>query len=133
MTCDGSAIGRIEYNNLFSIISTNYGAGNGSTTFNIPDLRGRFAVGKNTIATYNITRVPIPLALGSIGGKFEHTLNSFEMASHRHEFDTDKFSGGGRNVWSQGAGTDDALSSAGGSLAHSTIPPYQVLNFIIKT
>lgn len=42
LECDGSAISRTTYADLFSVISTNYGVGNGSTTFNIPDLRGRF-------------------------------------------------------------------------------------------
>ena len=38
--CDGAAIGRTDYPSLFAVISTTWGAGNGSTTFNVPDLRG---------------------------------------------------------------------------------------------
>lgn len=43
--CDGSAVSRKTYSRLFEIIGTAFGAGNGSTTFNIPDLRGRVIIG----------------------------------------------------------------------------------------
>lgn len=46
--CDGSAVSRTIYSTLFSRIGTNYGPGNGSTTFNLPDLRSRFARGVNS-------------------------------------------------------------------------------------
>ncbi len=45
LLCDGSAVSRTTYSNLFGVISTTYGAGDGSTTFNVPDLRGRAPVG----------------------------------------------------------------------------------------
>jgi len=45
LVCDGSAISRTEYADLFAIVETTYGAGNGSTTFNLPDLRGEFIRG----------------------------------------------------------------------------------------
>ena len=48
LECDGSAVSRTTYASLFSVLSTVYGAGNGSTTFNLPDLRGRFALGRGT-------------------------------------------------------------------------------------
>jgi len=48
LLCDGSAVSRTTYLNLFNIISTTYGVGDGSTTFNVPDLRGRVAVGVGT-------------------------------------------------------------------------------------
>lgn len=46
--CDGTAINRTTYASLFAIISTTYGAGNGSTTFNVPDFRGVFPKGHGT-------------------------------------------------------------------------------------
>lgn len=46
--CDGSAISRTTYANLFAVIGTTWGAGNGSTTFNVPDLRGRAIIGSGT-------------------------------------------------------------------------------------
>ncbi len=45
LECDGSAVSRTTYANLFAVIGTTYGAGNGSTTFNLPDLRGEFVRG----------------------------------------------------------------------------------------
>ena len=53
LICDGSAVSRSTYANLYAVIGTTYGAGNGSTTFNLPDLTGRVPVGKNagTFAT----------------------------------------------------------------------------------
>jgi len=45
LECDGSAISRTTYADLFAVIGTTYGVGDGSTTFNIPDLRGEFVRG----------------------------------------------------------------------------------------
>lgn len=47
LLCDGTAVNRVTYAALFTIIGTTFGAGDGSTTFNVPDLRGRFPVGRN--------------------------------------------------------------------------------------
>ena len=46
LLCDGSAVSRTTYGDLFAAIGTAYGAGDGSTTFNLPDLRGRVAAGR---------------------------------------------------------------------------------------
>ena len=45
--CDGSAISRTDFADLFAVIGTTYGVGNGSTTFNVPDLQGKFPQGKS--------------------------------------------------------------------------------------
>lgn len=45
LLCDGAAVSRATYADLFAVIGTNYGAGDGTTTFNVPDLRGRFLRG----------------------------------------------------------------------------------------
>ena len=50
LLCDGSAVSRATYSTLFGIISTNYGVGNGSTTFNLPNLKGRTLVGYSASA-----------------------------------------------------------------------------------
>jgi microcystin-dependent protein len=55
LLCDGAEISRTTYSDLFALIGTTYGVGNGSTTFNIPDLRGRVIMGVGTgtkVATF---------------------------------------------------------------------------------
>ncbi len=51
LLCDGSAISRSTYSSLFAITSTNFGSGNGSSTFNLPDLRSRFIMGSGSAGT----------------------------------------------------------------------------------
>lgn len=53
LVCDGSAVSRTTYANLFNDIGTLWGAGDGSTTFNLPDLRGQFLRGKNNGSGYD--------------------------------------------------------------------------------
>ncbi|MDD3084149.1 MAG: tail fiber protein, partial [Candidatus ainarchaeum sp.] len=76
LICDGSAISRTTYSDLFNIIGEIYGVGDGSTTFNIPDLRGVVPVGKTETGTFN--------ALNNTGGSETHTLTTSEMPSHTH-------------------------------------------------
>ncbi len=75
MICDGSEISRDEYTHLFSLIDTTYGPGNGSTTFNIPNLSGRVPVGKDLDG--NI--LSNALSLGNIGGDQQHSLSVEEL------------------------------------------------------
>ena len=74
LLCDGSAVSRSSYSALFAAIGTTYGAGDGSTTFNVPDLTGRVVIG-----------VSGSHALGSTGGETTHTLLSTELGVHAHE------------------------------------------------
>lgn len=73
LVCNGSLVSRTTYSALFTVLSTNFGAGDGSTTFNLPDLRGRTAVGVNT-ATYLTT-------LGATIGSADAIV-----VSHNHGF-----------------------------------------------
>lgn len=74
LLCDGSAVSRSSYSALFTAIGTTYGAGDGSTTFNLPDLTGRVVIG-----------VSGSHSLGSTGGEATHTLLSAELGVHAHE------------------------------------------------
>lgn len=77
LLCDGSAISRTTYSALFSAIGTAYGAGDGSTTFNIPNLKGKVPVG------YDPAQTEFD-ALGETGGAKTHTLSANELPSHTH-------------------------------------------------
>lgn len=76
--CDGSAIGRVEYAALFEVIKETYGAGDSSTTFNLPDLRGRTAIGAGQGS--GLSDRPMGQA---IGAEF-HTMSLTEMPQHSH-------------------------------------------------
>lgn len=73
LECDGSAVSRTEYSDLFDVIGTIYGSGDGSTTFNLPNLSGKVALGVSQ--TYSA---------GSTGGEESHTLLDTETPSHVH-------------------------------------------------
>lgn len=73
LLCDGSAVSRDTYATLYAVIGDTYGAGDGSTTFNLPDLTGRVVLG--TSSTYT---------LASTGGEETHALTTSEMPSHAH-------------------------------------------------
>lgn len=134
--CDGSTFSRTGNPNLFAAIGTTYGIGDGSTTANLPNLKGRVAVGQDATQTEFAAR-------GNIGGEKTHLLVVAEMPSHTHLM-TQYAQGastsfgrisasttGGAGVLSQtGAG---GLNSAGGDTPHNNLQPYITLNYIIKT
>ena len=72
LKCDGSAISRTDYSSLFSIIGTTFGAGNGSTTFNLPNITDKNILGNGT--------------LGQLGGNNSVTLTTDNLPSHTHTF-----------------------------------------------
>ena len=81
LVCDGTAVSRtVTYDALFAVIGTTYGVGDGSTTFNIPDLRARVPVGYNTDTISG--RSTRAMAAGS--GTETHTLTTGELPAHLH-------------------------------------------------
>lgn len=193
LLCDGSAHDRAQFSTLFAAIGTAYGAGDGSTTFNVPDFRDRFPRGEAT-----------PANLGVRGGEASHTITTAEMPWHAHGSstandnadhahyvsgqtagrsvghthpsgppgyylvgsaasvalaswapqaghtpcimtngplswggtggeDTDHSHGFG--VWSGGASARHAhgINAEGGGAAHNNLPPYQSVNYFVKT
>jgi len=78
LVCDGSAVSRTTYAALFTAIGTTFGSGNGSTTFNVPDLLGRAIVGSGAGSG---------LTSRSLAAKFgteTHALSTAELAAHTH-------------------------------------------------
>ena len=134
MLCDGSAISRTTYATLFSVIGTTYGVGDGSTTFNLPNLKGRVTVGYDSTDSNFDT-------LGETGGEKAHTLTVNEMPSHSHDLtyvksaitplDTAGISGYNQNNTGTGTKTN-AVENTGGGEAHNNLQPYIVINYIIK-
>jgi microcystin-dependent protein len=78
LLCQGQAISRTTYSALFAVVGTTYGSGNGSTTFNLPDLRTRVPVGQNGSGTF--------ATLGAIGGNETRALDVANLPSHTHSF-----------------------------------------------
>ncbi len=159
LLCQGQAVSRSTYSTLFAVIGTTYGAGNGSTTFNVPDLRQRVPVGKHSSGTFN--------TLGGTGGAVSHTITTAQLPAHNHAVGTLETASAGSHYHSQTVSTttgnkakNDGCTScipvptmtsqntgSAGSHTHtitgstantgsgSAIPivqPYIVLNYIIK-
>lgn len=134
--CDGTAVSRTTYDHLFAAIGTAYGTGDGSTTFNLPDLRQRFALGKAASGTGN--------TLGGTGGVIDHTHD----ITHTHSIDppnTTSSSPSGTvaatNLTGSAASTTHThdvniapftSGAASTSTSGASNPPYLVCNFIIK-
>lgn len=130
LLCDGAAVSRTTYAALFAIIGTTYGAGNGSTTFNVPNSKGRVIVNKNASDTEFDT-------LAETGGAKTHTLITAEMPNHSHTVQSFNGGAGGGgqpyNSGNTGSASFPGTSSVGGGGAHNNLQPYLTLNDIIKT
>lgn len=139
LACDGTAVSRTTYAELFNAIGTNYGSGDGSTTFNVPDLQQRFPLGKATSGTGS--------SLGATGGTVDHThdLNGTGAAA-LHYMD----SGGtayerqvtGLSSWTRTDqhsithASSSGTATTGVELAGATDtanPPYNTVFYVIKT
>ena len=80
LICDGSAVSRTTYADLYAVVGDTYGSGDGTTTFNLPNIKGRVVVGLDSAdAAFD--------ALAETGGSATHTLNTAEIPAHTHTQD----------------------------------------------
>ena len=160
LLCDGSAVSRSTYSDLFTVLSTTYGSGDGSSTFNVPDMQSRFPISYDGGSSY---------ALGATGGATTDTptlsgtnagttLTSAQIPAHTHGGVTTGWPSGS---WTGGTGATQtaidasglsvtsgsvnlSLENTGGGSSHThtwsgtstavdILPPYLVVNYIIKT
>lgn len=110
LQCFGQAVSRQIYADLFAVLGTQYGSGDGSTTFNLPDLRGRAVAGRDNMGGTGASR----LSQGVLGGN----PNSLGGSGGSESLTT-------QSVTLSGSGTNVVTSS-------SNIQPTMVLNYIIK-
>ena len=159
LLCDGTAVSRSTYSDLFSAISTTYGEGDGSLTFNVPNLQGVFPIGYDGGSSYALAATggattDTPTLSGSNAGT---TLTSAQIPAHQHGGVTTGWPSGS---WTGGTGATQtaidvsgdstasgsvnlSLENTGGGSSHThtwsgtssavdIIPPYLVVNYIIK-
>lgn len=118
----GQAISRSTYSALFAALGTTYGAGNGSTTFNVPDKRGRASFGKDNMGGTSANRLTNSTSqgingdtLGDVGGEEDHTMTTAEMVSHSHSAGSLSTSTTGAHVHTGGVASGSSIQSSGGS------------------
>ena len=150
LECDGTAVSRTTYSTLFGVVGTTYGSGDGSTTFNLPDLQDNVPLGKsgtkNLASTGGANTVT---ATGNISGSTANaTLSTGQLASHSHNVQA----GGGPlgtgpyNSRGSSVSANPSTSSTGSGDGHShnmsanfsgdaisTLQPYLTVIYIIKT
>jgi microcystin-dependent protein/cytoskeletal protein CcmA (bactofilin family) len=157
LICDGSAVSRVTYANLFTTVSTLYGTGNGSTTFNLPDLRSKLPIGagqgsgltNRVIATTggqeSITNVPAHTHTGTTNSNGDHThtvSNTVQKSGFNTPDGLDNESGGGAEIdtintistttSTNGAHTHTFTTNSTGNASVDVMNPFLVLNYIIK-
>ena len=129
LLCDGQAVSRTTYEVLFTAISTTYGAGNGSTTFNVPNLKGRVPVGVDAGQTEFDT-------LGETGGAKTHTLTVDEItldSTHRMINSSIFAPTSSAAPLVSASGSRHPYTARKTADPHNNLQPYIALNYIVKT
>lgn len=143
LLCNGAAVSRTLYVNLFNIISTTYGSGDGSSTFNVPDLRAKLAIGKsgaNSLGqtSKGVTADASPANTNNISLDHSHSGNTGGSSSdHSHN----QFYNKNNGAWSGGISANHyhgfttggvSVNHTHGLQSHTHTMPDIVINYIIK-
>jgi microcystin-dependent protein len=126
LLCDGSNVSRTTYAALFAVLSTFYGVGDGSTTFTLPDKRGRTSIGAGTGPG---------LTARTRGNKIGTENETAPLPAHTHSYATVQNVGGGGFLAGGGEkpSTSSTTGSAGPGGTHNNMQPSEVDLWIIKT
>jgi len=150
LECNGAAVSRSTYADLFAIVGTTYGAGDGSTTFNVPDLQDNVPVGKSGTKNLGSTGGANTVTpTGNVGGSTANaTLSTAQLASHSHTINKGgSLNPNGGNVHGAdqfSASSTSSNAGSGGGHSHnmsanftgdaaSVLQPYLTIIYIIKT
>jgi microcystin-dependent protein len=127
LLCNGAAVSRTTYSDLFGVIGEIYGIGDGSLTFNVPNLKGSVPVGLDASQTEFDT-------LAEADGHKTHALSIAELAAHTHSYSvSDNVAGAGGGGGPRANNVAGTTGSTGSGTAHNNLQPYLVMNYIIKT
>lgn len=141
LLCDGSAVSRTDYAALFAVIGTTYGSGDGSTTFNLPDLADKFIQGNATSGT--VKTAGLPNITGNITPQIPTGANSYVSAPTSVSGAFANGSSGTRNYWTSSGTTSKSdwgwattfeASRSSSIYGNSTTvqPPALTMRYIIK-
>ena len=159
--CYGQEISRTEYADLFAVIGTSAGVGDGATTFNLPDYRAVASVGRANMGgdTKTLLSNFAATVLGSIFGSQSHTLTTSQIPAHTHSGTTSSGGSHGHNIKASGSSSDTGnyvertgtwdggyvpsessgshthsftTGSTGSGAAHNNVQPTIVSNKIMK-
>jgi microcystin-dependent protein len=123
LLCYGQNVSRTTYSDLFTAISTQYGVGDGSTTFTLPDCRGRASAGKDNMGGVSADRLTNQTGglngdtLGATGGSETHTLTEAQLPSHTHTFSATTSSDGAHTHSYGNAGGSQSVANGGNNAA----------------
>ena len=148
LECNGAAVSRSTYSALFAIVGTTYGAGDGSSTFLLPDLQDNIAMGKSgTKALASTGGANTVASTGNVGGSTANaTLSTAQLSSHNHLIVGQPYGNAGNayNNGAMGGGQYTGNRGDGGAHSHnmsatfsgdatSVLQPYLTIIYVIKT
>lgn len=149
--CDGAALSRTQFPGLFGVLGTRYGAGDGTTTFTLPDFRNRSPMGSDAAGSTGTLTTSVSGSPLAEGGSATHTLTAAEMPAHDHDIThTHNLTGvlagtvgssivqfadpaGTTITLSTGAASPTRSNIVGGGTAHNNLHPYFAILYIIHT